>query len=354
MATALQARFGHEENFSRHLLESGVLDQLLKRVGLKTAGAGSLELPVRYGHKGHEGRLDIHQPTTAGTVIAEIQYGTSDSDHRNRFNGYLRSVSNPAAIVWFAERFRKKDLEAVAACRVPVLCAQVSLDKAGAVVASVLGGAKTALLSAEKKEAAANKKAWELVKAVDWAERLSSELYRRSYYAEPVTATDDEIVEWGLDDARLFAGTTPAGEKRLETIRTCGEARLIRDYIASFIPEVRSAVDVRFEEDRLEEQKWADELDRKNAIREQQEADWQLERAEQEKDDDLEDVKQIALDAYCEWLDDESLWDGVKEAYLRAEAACHAAGFRWLTGLPCVCTFIPERYHCGRPSLSAA
>ena len=45
MATTLQARFGHEENFSRHLLESGQFAQLLGRAGFKLAGEGELEVP---------------------------------------------------------------------------------------------------------------------------------------------------------------------------------------------------------------------------------------------------------------------------------------------------------------------
>lgn len=159
MATTLQARFGHEENFSRHLLESGQFGQLLSRAGLKLAGEGALEVPVQHGHKGHNGRLDIHQPTTAGVVIGEMQYGTSDSNHRNRFEGYAKNFANPVAIVWIAERFRDKDLAAVALSKVPVVCVQAKLSAAGGIKLAIVGGARLSVLSLEKRVAKANARA---------------------------------------------------------------------------------------------------------------------------------------------------------------------------------------------------
>ena len=159
MATALQVRFGHEENFSRHLLESGQFEQLLNRAGLKVAGEGALEVPVRYGHEGRNGRLDIHQPTTAGVVIGEMQYGTSDSNHRNRFEGYAKSFASPVAIVWVAEGFREKDLVAVASNKVPVVCVQAKASAAGEVKLTIVGGARLSVLSLDKRVARADARA---------------------------------------------------------------------------------------------------------------------------------------------------------------------------------------------------
>jgi hypothetical protein len=159
MATSLQVRFGHEENFSRHLLESGQFEELLNRVGLRVTGEGALEVPVRHGHEGRSGRLDIHQPTTAGVVIGEIQYGTSDSNHCNRFAGYAKSFASPVAIVWVAEGFREKDLIAVASSKVPVICVQVKASAAGELKLTVLGGARLSVLSLDKRVARANARA---------------------------------------------------------------------------------------------------------------------------------------------------------------------------------------------------
>lgn len=176
--TKLSQRFGHEENLSRYLLQSGQFEALLARAGFKIAGKGSLELPVKHGHKGHQGRLDIHQPTTAGVVIGEMQYGVSDSNHRNRFEGYVKSVSNAAAVVWVAEEFRTKDLDAVVNSKTPILCVKAALNAAGELILKVIGGARLSAQSLTKRTERLTKQAWKWIDAVDWSEAWLDEMVR--------------------------------------------------------------------------------------------------------------------------------------------------------------------------------
>lgn len=234
--TVLSQRFGHEENFSRYLLESGQFEALLRRAGFRVAGVGDLELPVRYGHQGCEGRLDIHQPTTAGVVIGEMQYGVSDSNHRNRFAGYAKSVSNPAAIFWVAEGFRAKDLEAVSASKVPVVCVQAKLID-GEVRLNAVGGARLSAQSASKRTAQLVKRAWQWVRLADIEGMIDAWLQDKivrevnadtdaKAFAEAVSTEQltQELLEGkGYYFRKAWAGTEPASKKRALAINTCPE-----------------------------------------------------------------------------------------------------------------------------------
>lgn len=117
----LKARFGHEENLSRHLAQHH-MGWLLGQMELSASGVPALEQRVSKGKRGHAGRLDVLQPTTEGSVIVEVQYGPSDSAHRTRFKGYLSSTDAPLCIVWVAESFRPKDLWVVRRSGLPVVC----------------------------------------------------------------------------------------------------------------------------------------------------------------------------------------------------------------------------------------
>lgn len=358
MQAALKTRFGHEENFSRYLLKSGQFAQLLSRAGFTLAGEGSLEVPVAKGHEGHEGRLDIYQPTTAGVVIGEMQYGTSDSNHRNRFEGYAKSVASPAAIVWVAEKFREKDLDAVAQSKVPVVCViakETALDK---VVLTAVGGARLSTQSLEKRAAKASEHAWAWVKAVDWTEAACDEFrYAHGWGAEVyehlLQRTDEQWLRALLEDHAVLGKTRSSAARRCKQVRSCSAWTEIKAYALPLIAAARTecegvARDCKEEEAKQEIQYLA-EIQSKTEAAEELEAEWEQEKADQSEDPCLEAVKQCALDLYCEYMDDSSLQSAVRDLYLLAEAACVAAGYKWLTGLPCVCTFIPERYSCGRP-----
>lgn len=358
MQAALKARFGHEENFSRYLLESGQFAQLLARAGFTLAGEGALEVSVAKGHEGHEGRLDIYQPTTAGVVIGEMQYGTSDSNHRNRFEGYAKSVASPAAIVWVAERFREKDLDAVAQSKVPVVCVQAKETACNNIVLTAVGGARLSAQSLEKRVAKANEQAWQWVKAVNWTEAARDEFnYGHGWGAESLERlllrTDEQWLRALLEDYAVLGKTRPSAARRCKQVRSCSYWPEIKAYILPLVAAARAECEAMAvackEEEAKSELQYMAELQTKKQAAEELEAEWEQEKADQAEDPSLEEIKQCALDVYCEYMDDSSLHSAVREMYLFAEAACVAAGYKWLTGLPFVCTFIPERYSCGRP-----
>lgn len=359
MPTALQARFGHEENFSRYLLESGQFESLLKRAGFRVAGEGELEVPVRYGHEGREGRLDIYQPTTAGIVIGEMQYGTSDSNHRNRFAGYAKSVAGPAAIVWVAERFRDKDLAVVAASKVPVLCVEVKESVNGEIRLMVLGGAKFSVQSLEKRAAKINDDAWKWVMGSNVKKLMEEELDQLVRVVDAGTDVDqlfagvtaEQVAEDLLTNAtycfaRAWAGTSVASQKRAQLIGSCLDASLIRGYLAGIAADVIRQAQVSavsrqqtcIKERAASEAMSAAAKDRQLKRREK----YETEKEQQESIPALETIKQCALDAYCEWLEDPAAATKVASLYKKAFDACRANGFQWLTGLPCVDRFLPE------------
>jgi hypothetical protein len=243
MPTTLQTRFGHEENFSRYLLESGQFAQLLQRAGFAVAGEGVLELPVAKGHEGREGRLDIYQPTTAGVVIGEMQYGTSDSNHRNRFDGYAKSVANPAAIVWVAEEFRAKDIEAVASGKVPVLCVKAKEAATGEIRLTVIGGARLSAQSLACREAKACADAWGWVKAIDWTKAACEEAWSNGRHAVgliyTLAQTDKEWVERLLARTGLLGKTAPSVHRRLEVVKSCADAEQIEQVVLAAVRAAR-------------------------------------------------------------------------------------------------------------------
>ena len=118
-------------------------------MGAEPIGSPELEVRVAEGHEGCMGRLDILQATNAGNVIFETQYGTSDSQHRERFDGYANSVKAPLAIVWAAESFRAKDIKAVQFNTIPVLCVEIRGEKHASL--HPLHAIKTALGSLEER-----------------------------------------------------------------------------------------------------------------------------------------------------------------------------------------------------------
>jgi hypothetical protein len=261
--TTLKAKFGHEENFSRYLLESGQFESLLSRAGFRLAGEGELEVPVRYGHEGREGRLDIHQPTTAGVVIGEMQYGTSDSNHRNRFGGYIKSVANAAAVVWVAERFRDKDLAAVAASKVPILCVEAKQSASNNIVLTVIGGARLSAQSLARREAKACSDAWGWINAIDWVEAACERVYaiygRSIGMVWQLAQTDKEWMEQLLSQTGLLGKTAPSVWRRKEIIQSCTDAEQIEQVVLDGIRAARkwcqSHVDMNEVEEHLARQR---------------------------------------------------------------------------------------------------
>ena len=357
MATALQARFGHEENFSRHLLESGQFAQLLGRAGFRPAGKGALEVPVRYGHKGREGRLDIHQPTTAGVVIGEMQYGTSDSNHRDRFDGYAKSVTNPAAIVWVAESFRDKDLSAVAMSKVPVLCVQAKETAKGEITLTVFGGARISAQSLEKRVAKAEAKAKQILPGLKLEERVLerieniAQLFAKDGDVEhleswlSLTAEEfvDDTIEYSIDNWKTgwLIGTSCFSEwKASFTLQvevlwagTRSRAEQLRAEVENQIALAEKARQKAEHEHFL----WLGSLN--NPVMKL--------RDERDRQDAIPAIKaaKLAAKEACRLWGEEALdANSVEELYRAAEALCLSYGFSWLVGLPCIGNFISERY----------
>lgn len=124
--TSLSEIYGHEENLSKAIAESDSFEDLLNICGVVPTEKAIFETRVDLGHDDHEGRIDIIQPTTAGVVIVEVQYGTSDNSHARRLQNYATNFRKPAFVVWVAEKFRKDHVALFEQEKTPVLCATVS------------------------------------------------------------------------------------------------------------------------------------------------------------------------------------------------------------------------------------
>jgi hypothetical protein len=359
MAATIKDRFGHEENFSRYLLESGHFAQLLERAGFTVAGEGVLELPVAKGHEGREGRLDIYQPTTAGVVIGEMQYGTSDSNHRNRFEGYAKSVANPAAIVWVAEQFRDKDLQAVAMSKVPVICVQVKQTACNNIVLTAIGGARLSAQSLDKRVARANLKAKQLLQDAQveqelerWTSEMGS-VYWRYPDSWQWEMSVEEVVEHVVE--RSFLDKGAYGRRRLE--RVIG-SEYYSSWKTAFTPHAQAAWAKAKEQadanklkneaeeakQRLVEQKIQAEYNRHQEWRQSLPSMLCRERDEQNAIPAIKAAKLKAQEACRLWGEEVMDADSVEQLYRNAEALCLEHGFRWLIGIPYVGNFIPERY----------
>lgn len=369
LMTILSQKFGHEENFSRYLLESGQFEALLCRAGFNVAGKGDLELPVRYGHKGCEGRLDIHQPTTAGVVIGEMQYGVSDSNHRNRFAGYAKSVSNPAAIFWVAEGFRAKDLEAVSASKVPVICVQAKLV-AGEVRLTAIGGARLSAQSLDRRVKKQNEEASKYLAegcgggypgqpAIDVLADCFKEIaqsaveYPDSWAA--LTPVADLVKSEIARGSLRFGKTEPSNRKRSELV-------LNSDYFRVWLDDNAEALECAWQNALVNAQARLDEQAAKNAEyemlcekRKQQEAVRrdQAERAlanfrkaakAQNDVPEIYEIKLQAENAYCEWYAKRVDYSEVQKLYVLADEACVAHGWKEVSGLPLPGNFLPEKF----------
>ena len=120
--TSLSEIYGHEENLSKAIAESDSFEDLLNICGVVPTEKAIFETRVDLGHDDHEGRIDIIQPTTAGVVIVEVQYGTSDNSHARRLQNYATNFRKPAFVVWVAEKFRKDHVALFEQEKTPVLC----------------------------------------------------------------------------------------------------------------------------------------------------------------------------------------------------------------------------------------
>lgn len=123
--TSLSDIYGHEENLSKAISASASFEELLNICGVVSTDKSIFETRVDRGHDGREGRIDIIQPTTAGVVIVEVQYGTSDSSHARRLQNYASNFRRPAFVIWIAEEFRKEHIAIFEQAKTPVLCAKV-------------------------------------------------------------------------------------------------------------------------------------------------------------------------------------------------------------------------------------
>lgn len=277
--TTLSAHFGHEENLSKYIATSGLLTGLIHLMGAEPVGKPELEVRVAEGAAGRMGRLDVLQATNAGNVIFETQYGTSDRQHRERFAGYASSIKKPLVIVWAAESFRAKDVEAVRFSKTPVLCVELRFAKQLAL--RPIHSIQTALGSLD--------------------DRIKAEASR-------------------IKLAKAFKTQAVSRAK-------VNEKRVKRHWAAyMFLKGIRDK---------------ANEIRREQEYREEESAR-QAYKAEQAKDWKLEEIKQEALDAYCDWLGEERHSDLLKvgAAYQKALQACRDRGFEELVGLPCVDKFL--------------
>ena len=128
---SLASIYGHEENLSKAIAKSDSFEELLNTCGVVSTEKAIFETRVDRGHDDHEGRIDILQPTTAGIVIVEVQYGTSDSSHAKRLQNYATNFRRPAFIIWVAEKFRKEHVALFEQAKTPVLCARVIQNEDG-------------------------------------------------------------------------------------------------------------------------------------------------------------------------------------------------------------------------------
>ena len=125
---SLKNKYGHEENLSKAIANSETFKELLQRCGATITEEASFEQKVDKGHEGHEGRIDIVQPTSSGIVIIEVQYGRSDNNHARRLENYAANYRKPAFVIWVAESFRTEHKNKFQHSKTPVLCARASLN----------------------------------------------------------------------------------------------------------------------------------------------------------------------------------------------------------------------------------
>jgi hypothetical protein len=150
----LAARFGHETRFDQHLA-SQLLPWILASIGATPTGAPEFQVRVPCGDDGKQGRLDILQATDAGVVIVETQYGTSNSSHLQRLEGYASNFDNTLCVVWAAERFKDEHVRWADASRANVYCAvlqdQATVSLEWATDSSLIGLTGSARLAQAKK-----------------------------------------------------------------------------------------------------------------------------------------------------------------------------------------------------------
>ena len=123
--TSLPELYGHEENLSKAVAASSALERLLAACGVVATDKALFETQVDLGHDDRSGRIDIIQPTTAGIVIVEVQYGNSDGSHARRLQNYASHFRYPAFAIWIAEKFRIDHTTMFELAKTPVLCAKV-------------------------------------------------------------------------------------------------------------------------------------------------------------------------------------------------------------------------------------
>ena len=171
--------YGHEENLSRAIAVCESFKELLCICGVIPTEKAIFETRVDLGHDGCKGRIDIIQPTTAGVVIVEVQYGKSDNSHALRLQNYATNFRKPAFVIWVAEEFRKDHVALFEQANIPVLCARVKETEAGLSLkkASPIFWTKQ---SQEKRVKEAHKKCLELMKKL-FAGKPSQSHYEKGY-----------------------------------------------------------------------------------------------------------------------------------------------------------------------------
>lgn len=90
--------YGHEEKLSRAIAVCESFKELLSICGVLPTEKAIFETRVDLGHDGCKDRIDIIQPTTAGVVIVEVQYGKSDNNHALRLQNYATNFRKPAFV----------------------------------------------------------------------------------------------------------------------------------------------------------------------------------------------------------------------------------------------------------------
>lgn len=154
--TSLRERFGHEEQLSAALAASEELAAILADYGVTTDGTFHLEVPVKKGHDGHKGRVDVILGSNRGPVIVETQYGRADRYHAARLQNYASSVPNAALVVWVAESFDKKALDEFKLAKWPVSCVSVAIAEEGFALTKLTGNDH--VKKSQAKRIAANRK----------------------------------------------------------------------------------------------------------------------------------------------------------------------------------------------------
>lgn len=131
-APFLAAQYGHEERLSRDIATHH-MPRLLEQLGVVATMAPLLEAGVEKGPAGMGGRLDILQPTDAGVVIVENQYGVSDSFHLDKLEAYASNFSSVLCVVWIAEHFKPEHLRQVEELDFCVCCFQAVHSEGGGI-----------------------------------------------------------------------------------------------------------------------------------------------------------------------------------------------------------------------------